>query len=157
MDPVRLIEFTNELRFVRPREHVFEAFLDTESWFQISYGEERLQRVVNERRVGGQIYEDWGDGHGKLYGTIDWWDPPAGYSQTSHMLGRGITLMHRYEFVEEADGTLLSHRFGAFGPLSDDMVEGIEYHGSLATFEVQLRSWIERGEVTPLAPAGTEG
>jgi hypothetical protein len=37
--------------------------------------------------------------------------------------------------------------------MSDDMVEGIEYHVSLATFEPQLRSWIEAGEVTPLVPA----
>jgi hypothetical protein len=62
MNPVRHIASTNELRFARPREHVFEAFLDTQKWFQVSYGEERLKRVVNDRRVGGQIYEDWGDG-----------------------------------------------------------------------------------------------
>ena len=149
MDPVRLIEFTNELRFARPREHVFEAFLDTESWFQISYGEERLQRVVNERRVGGQIYEDWGEGTGKLYGTIGWWDPPAGYSQTSHMLGGGITLAHRYEFDDEDGGTVLRHAFSAFGPISDEMAEGINFHASLETFEAQLHAWIERGEVIP--------
>jgi uncharacterized protein YndB with AHSA1/START domain len=151
MHTVRHIEFTNELRFAKPREHVFEAFLDTEKWFQISYGEDRLKRVVNDRRVGGQIYEDWGDGTGKLYGTIGWWDPPVGYSQTSHMLGGGITLVHRYEFTDEGAKTLLTHRFSAFGPISDEMAEGIHYHGSLTTFEPQLRSWIEEGEVTPLS------
>jgi len=152
MDPVRHIAFTNELRFARPREQVFEAFLESDKWFQISYGEERLQRIVNERRVGGQIYEDWGDGTGKLYGTIGWWDPPTGYSQTSHMLGGGITLHHRYEFVEEGDGTILRHAFSAFGPISDEMAEGIQFHGSLETFEEQLHSWIDQGEVIP-APA----
>jgi hypothetical protein len=152
MDPVRHIAFTNELRFARPREEVFEAFLESDKWFQISYGEERLQRIVNERRVGGQIYEDWGDGTGKLYGTIGWWDPPTGYSQTSHMLGGGITLHHRYEFVEEGDATILRHAFSAFGPISDEMAEGIQFHGSLETFEAQLHSWIDQGEVIP-APA----
>jgi hypothetical protein len=63
---------------------------------------------VNDRRVGGQIYEDWGDGTGKLYGTIGWWDPPAGFSQTSEMLGGGITLTHRYEFANEPEGTVLT-------------------------------------------------
>jgi len=62
MQPVRHIQFTNELRFARPREKPFAAFLDTDRWFQISYGQERLKSVVNERRVGGQIYEDWGHG-----------------------------------------------------------------------------------------------
>jgi uncharacterized protein YndB with AHSA1/START domain len=152
MDPIRHIAFTNELRFARPREEVFEAFLETEKWFQISYGEDRLQKVVNDRRVGGQIYEDWGDGTGKLYGTIGWWDPPTGYSQTSHMLGGGITLAHRYEFAEDGDGTVLRHALSAFGPISDEMAEGIQAHGSLETFEAQLRSWIEQGEVIP-APA----
>lgn len=153
MHPVRLIEFTNELRFAKPRAEVLEAFLETEKWFQVSYGEDRLKQVVNERRVGGQIYEDWGEDAGKLYGTIGWWDPPAGYSQISHILGGGITLNHRYEFSDDRDGTLLRHEFSAFGPISDEMAEGIEYHGSLTTFEPQLRSWIEHSEVTPLSRA----
>jgi hypothetical protein len=147
MHEIRQIAFTNELRFAKPREEVFEAFLDTGKWFQISYGEERLEQVVNDRRVGGQIYEDWGDGTGKLYGTIGWWDPPAGYSQTSDMLGGGITLNHRYEFEEDGDATVLRHEFSAFGPISDEMAEGINLHGSLETFEPQLRAWIENGEV----------
>jgi hypothetical protein len=149
MHPVRHIAFTNELRFARPREEVFDAFLETEKWFQVSYGEERLKQVVNDRRVGGQIYEDWGDGTGKLYGTIGWWDPPTGYSQTSQMLGAGIALTHRYEFADEPEGTLLRHEFSAFGPISDEMAEGIEWHASLETFDDQLRGWIERGEVIP--------
>jgi hypothetical protein len=149
MDPVRHIAFTNELRFAKPREHVFDAFLDTQKWFQVSYGEERLKGVVNDRRVGGQIYEDWGDGSGKLYGTIGWWDPPAGYSTISQMLGGGITLNHRYEFADDGDGTVLRHECSAFGPISDEMAEGIAWHGSLETFDEQLHAWIERGEVIP--------
>jgi hypothetical protein len=39
MHPVRHIEFTNELRFERSRDEVFEAFLETEKWFQINYGQ----------------------------------------------------------------------------------------------------------------------
>src|SRR5215216_6986327 len=107
MHPVRHIAFTNELRFEGPRDEVFEAFLDTGKWFQISYGQERLKGVVNDRRVGGQIYEDWGDGAGKLYATIGWWDAPSGYSTVSTMLGGGITVNHRYEFVEDGDATIL--------------------------------------------------
>ena len=149
MHPVRHLAFTHELRFERPRDEVFEAFLETDKWFQISYGQERLRAVVNDRRVGGQIYEDWGEGTGKLYGTIAWWDPPAGYSTVSQMLGGGITLNHAYEFDAEGDATVLRHNFSAFGPISDEMAEGIEGHASLESFEPQLRSWIERGEVIP--------
>ena len=149
MHPVRHIQFTNEIRFERPREEVFDKFLQTDKWFQISYGQERLQSVVNERRVGGQIYEDWGEGTGKLYGTIGWWDPPNGYSTISQMLGGGITLNHRYEFDNDGDATVLRHELSAFGPMSEEMAGGIEGHGSLQSFESQLHSWIERDEVIP--------
>jgi hypothetical protein len=149
MHPVRHIQFTNELRFERPREEVFDKFLQTDKWFQISYGQERLKSVVNERRVGGQIYEDWGEGTGKLYGTIGWWDPPHGYSTISQMLGGGITLNHRYEFDDDSGATVLRHELSAFGPMSEEMAEGIEGHGSLQSFEAQLHSWIERDEVIP--------
>ncbi len=88
MNDIRQIAFTNELRLARPREQVFEAFIQSEKWFQVSYGEERLQRIVLERRVGGQIFEDWGDGAGVLYGTIGWWDPPAGYATVELDAGR---------------------------------------------------------------------
>ena len=91
MHPIRHIAFTNELRFARPREEVFEAFSRPRSGSRSATARIAC-RVVNDRRVGGQIYEDWGEGTGKLYGTIGWWDPPAGYSQTSQMLGGGITL-----------------------------------------------------------------
>ena len=149
MHPVRHIQFTNEIRFERPRDEVFAKFLQTDKWFQISYGEERLKSVVNERRVGGQIYEDWGEGTGKLYGTIGWWDPPNGYSTISQMLGGGITLNHRYEFGDDDGATVLRHELSAFGPMSEEMAGGIEGHGSLQSFESQLRSWIERDEVIP--------
>jgi hypothetical protein len=148
-NPIRQVSFTNELRFARKRPEVFEAFLASDKWFQISYGGERLKRVVTEPRVGGQIYEDWGEGTGKLYGTIGWWDPPAGYSEVSHMLGGGIVLNQRFLFIEDGEATILRQEFSAFGPISDAMASGIEAHGSLATFEAQLRSWIERGEVIP--------
>ena len=72
---------------------------------------------------------------------------PSGYSTVSTMLGGGITLNHRYEFEEDGDATILRHEFSAFGPISDEMAAGIQWHGSLATFEEQLRAWIERDEV----------
>ena len=41
------------------------------------------------------------------------------------------------------------HEFSAFGPISDEMAEGIEDHASLGTFEEQLHAWIESGEGIP--------
>lgn len=149
MNTVRQINFTNEIRFERKRHDVFEAFLDSEKWFQISYGGDRLKRIVFERQVGGQIFEDWGEGTGKLYATVSAWDPPSSYSTVSHMLGGGIVMNTDYVFSEDGDATVLTQRFSAFGPMSDEMASSIESHGSLTVFEAQLKSWIEKGEVIP--------
>ncbi len=65
------------------------------------------------------------------------------------MLGQGITLAHLYEFEDAGEKTVLRHEFSAFGPISDEMAEGINSHGSLESFEPQLRSWIEEGTVIP--------
>ena len=34
----------------------------------------------------------------------------------------------------------------AFGEITDEMAEGIRYHGDLAKYEDHLRSWVEKGE-----------
>src|SRR4051794_41842917 len=97
MHEVRHVTFTNELRFAKPQNEVFEAFLDTGKWFQVSYGQDRLKRVVNDRRAGGQIYEDWGDGAGKLYGTIGWRGPPNRHPSTSDQLRGGDRAHHPHQ------------------------------------------------------------
>ena len=50
---------------------------------------------------------------------------------------------------KDGNGTVLRHEFSAFGPISDEMAKGIEWHGSLDTFADQLHAWIDRGEVIP--------
>jgi hypothetical protein len=37
-------------------------------WFPHTHGGDRVRAVVLEPQVGGQTYEDWGDGRGHLYG-----------------------------------------------------------------------------------------
>ena len=60
------------------------------------------------------------------------------------MLGGGITLNHRYEFEEDgdADGPPPPLQRG-FRSISDEMAAGIQWHGSLETWEDQLHAWIE--------------
>src|ERR1041385_3667389 len=48
-NPVRQITFTNELRFAKPRDEVFEAFLDTQKWFQVSYRSEEHTSELQSR------------------------------------------------------------------------------------------------------------
>src|SRR5262249_2975065 len=98
----------------------FEAFLDTEKWFRISYGEERLKGIVTSVASAETATKTGATEAASSTARSAWWDPPTGYSQTSLMLGGGITLTHRYEFIEDGDGTLPSIGLTASGPMSDD-------------------------------------
>jgi hypothetical protein len=82
----RVLRMESELRFRAPPERVFRALTDPDEvlrWFPYTYGENRVQRLVLEPRVGGLQYEDWGDGRGYLYGQVTEWDPPWRYSVRS--------------------------------------------------------------------------
>jgi hypothetical protein len=144
---IRSLVVENEIRLERKRPEVFDLFVNhSDKWFQFTYGGSRVKKIVTEPRVGGQIYEDWGDGAGVLYGTIRLWDPPEAYAERSAHLG-AITLDTSYRFEEDGDHTVIKQRMVVFGPMDDQMEAAIRFHGSLKTFEENLRAWIERGEV----------
>jgi uncharacterized protein YndB with AHSA1/START domain len=75
VDPVR--------HSVTVRRHIDDTFrLFTEGiakWWPTdthSMGEGKIQDVVFEGRVGGRIYELWGDGSQYDWGEITTWEPP---------------------------------------------------------------------------------
>ena len=70
-DQVRTVRLAFELRIEASAERTFEVMTQQwMDWFPVTYGEDRVRRVVLEPRVGGQHYEDWGDGRGHLYGEV---------------------------------------------------------------------------------------
>ena len=145
MSEVRAIKIESEFAVHAPREKVFAAFChEQHEWYPHTYGGERVRAIVLEPRVGGQVYEDWGDGAGHLYGTVSHFDPPAALSIRSR-LADGILLEHHTQFVADGDSTVIKDRMVTFGEISDEMAEGIRYHGDLAKYEDHLRSWIEKG------------
>lgn len=145
MSDVRAVKIECEFTVHAPRERVFGAFCQEQhNWYPHTYGGERVQSIVLEPRVGGQTFEDWGDGAGHLYGTVSHWDPPSAVSIRSR-LGDGILLEHHTKFIAEGDSTVVQDRMVAFGEISDDMAQGIQYHGDLSRYEDHLRSWVEKG------------
>src|SRR5688500_18142124 len=78
MSEVRAVKIESEFTVHATPERVFHAYCQEQhEWYPHSYGGERLRAIVFEPRVGGLIYEDWGDGAGHLYGTVAHYDPPA--------------------------------------------------------------------------------
>ena len=146
MSNVRTIRIESEFTVNASREKVFAAYCQEQhEWYPHSYGGERLKVIVMEPRVGGLCFEDWGDGAGHLYGTVSHYDPPSAVSLRSR-LGDGILLDQVGQFISDGDSTVVKHRTVAFGEITDEMAEGIRYHGDMGRYEDHLRSWVEKGE-----------
>jgi DNA-binding transcriptional ArsR family regulator/uncharacterized protein YndB with AHSA1/START domain len=141
----RVLRLESELRFRAAPERVFRALTDPDEvrrWFPYTYGENRVQRVVLEPRVGGLQYEDWGDGRGYLYGQVTEWDPPWRYSVRTRL--HPGTVMDTLATVEPiADGAVLRSSRVIVGPISDEQERGIRFHGDLARFREAIRSVVE--------------
>ena len=126
-------------------ERVFTAYCQEQhEWYPHSYGGQRVRSIVFEPRVGGLIYEDWGDGAGHLYGTVAHYDPPVAVEIRSR-LADGILLEQGARFVADGDSTIVKNRMVAFGEISEEMAQGIRAHGDMARYEDHLRSWVEKG------------
>ena len=140
---VRTIELANELRFRATPERVYRALTtETLSWFPHTYGGERVLRIVFEPRVGGALYEDWGDGRGHLYAQLVEFDPPLHW-MTRGRLHAGTILDTTYDLEADGDHTILRTSKTAIGPMTNDEAAGIRRYGDLALFEAALRSAIE--------------
>lgn len=146
MSEVRAVKIESELTVHAAPERVFTAYChEQHHWYPHTYGGDRVRTIVFEPRVGGQLYEDWGDGAGHLYGTVAHYDPPAAVVIRSR-LADGIVLEQGARFVAEGESTIVKYRMVAFGEISEEMAEGIRLHGDLSNYEDHLRSWVEKGE-----------
>ena len=86
-EQIRTVRLAFELRIEASAQRTFEVmtqqWLD---WFPVTYGGDRVRRVVLEPRVGGQHYEDWGDGRGHLYGEVTVYDPPLRWATRGRVM-----------------------------------------------------------------------
>ena len=146
MSEGRKIELASKMRIKATPERVWRAITDEQTeWYPYNYGGDRLKRIVCEPGVGGRMYEDWGGGAGVLYNTITYWDPPRVLG-TRGFLQPAITLEQWMTLEADGDETVLTSSTVTFGPITDEMAEGIRTHGDMSRFEDSLRAWVERGE-----------
>lgn len=142
-DEIRTVRIETELRFRASPDRVYEAITQRSlEWFPSTYGEERVQRIVLEPRVGGLHYEDWGDGRGHLYGQVTEFDPPRAWStRASHR--PGVILDTSYELEADGAETILRVSKLATGPMTEEEANGIRRFGDIARFEAGLREVVE--------------
>lgn len=135
---IRTVQLAFELRISAPAERVFEVMTQrSQDWFPHSYGGDRVRAIVLEPRVGGQHYEDWGDGRGHLYGQVTAYDPPAGWATRGRLMP-GTTLDTEYELTEQDGITTVRVTKVAVGPMSGEDAAGIARFGDLSGYATAI-------------------
>ncbi len=140
----RLVKIETEIRVEASPEQVFDALTkDLDAWWPFRF--KREGKMVMECRVGGRLYEDWGNGTGAHHGTVVWWEPPFKYC------GAGPGAMTR-EFQSQDMATIIADGAGSiyrktltlWGAVPED-VEKMFRDGSKAILERHFRAYVEDG------------
>ena len=75
----RVVKIETEIRVEASPEQVFDALTQgLDAWWPFRF--RASGTMVVECRVGGRVYEDWGNDTGAHHGVIVWWEPPFKYS-----------------------------------------------------------------------------
>jgi len=125
-DSARIASLTIETRIAAPPEAVWTALTDDISaWWPAEFytgGDEDTRRFVLEARPGGRMYEDWGDGQGLLWATVNtvnkgsslqvWGVAYPGWGGPSMLLGD-------WHLEPNDDGTLVRYTESSFGAVTE--------------------------------------
>lgn len=137
----RIIKFELETRIDAPRERVFEALTTgMDAWWPHRTRDDAV--IVFESRLGGLLYEDWGDGKGLVYGEVVAFDPPR-FSKLRGPggVGFGVTSFNRDELEEDGDGTIYRKSLQMWGDVSDEAAE--MYESGTRSLLAALRRYLE--------------
>jgi DNA-binding transcriptional ArsR family regulator/uncharacterized protein YndB with AHSA1/START domain len=141
----RLAKIESEIRIDAPPARVFEALTTRlDEWWQFRVREQST--IVVEPRVGGHVFEDWGEGRGVLYGTIAQYDPPHSFCSAGVNGWKSATFItwHRLEPASDGRATILRKSMQFFGDVDDEFVSRME-QGNRAIMEKLLKDYCERG------------
>jgi DNA-binding transcriptional ArsR family regulator len=134
VDQIRTVRLAFELRIEASAQRTFEVMTQQSlDWNPVTYGEDRVRRVVLEPRVGGQHYEDWGDGRGHLYGEVTVYDPPQRWATRGRVMP-GTILDTDYRLREEEGAVVVSVTKVATGPMTEEEAAGIARFGDLTGY-----------------------
>jgi DNA-binding transcriptional ArsR family regulator/uncharacterized protein YndB with AHSA1/START domain len=133
-EQIRTVRLAFDMRIEASAQRVFDVMTQRSmEWLPYSYGEDRVQQIVMEPRVGGQHFEDWGDGRGHLYGQVTEFDPPNRWATRGRLLP-GTILDSEYELTDEPGGVRVRVRKVAVGPLTEDEAASIAQYGDYSRY-----------------------
>lgn len=153
---VRAVETTVEVAIDAPRERVWEALTSRASdwWHKDYYTGAAPRGFVFEAKLGGRVYEDWGEGEGAVWYTVVGLKRGESLSMegTTVCGPKGLeTIFDRVTLSDRPGGTLLRMESRAMGIIGDDFGLLTE-KGWTLLFGTCLKNYVERG-VAPDVPA----
>ena len=140
----RVVKIETEIRVEASPERVFEALTrDLDDWWPFRFRPNG--KMVMECKIGGRLYEDWGDGAGAHHGMVVWWEPPYKFG------GAGPGAMTR-EFQSHDMATIIPDGTGAiyrktltlWGAVPEE-VEKMFRDGSKAILAQHFKAYVEEG------------
>jgi len=150
---VGVFHIEQEVTIDAPPERVFDAITkDVAAWWgePHMYDEERARDIRLEPILGGDFYEDWGNGEGAAYATVTLLRRPERLRMTGGMgMSGAVAGVIDIRLTPQGKSTIvrLSHR--AVGEVTAETRAGYD-NGWKVLLSERLKAFVERGLRTGL-------
>lgn len=123
--------FKLEYRLEKAKEQVWEAFFNqlNQWWTSDFYTNSRTKSFHIETKLGGKMYEDFGEGEGLVWGEVIGVDYPRSLQIRGMLSGEfgGPALSYeKFTFEEEAGKTTLTYRVEFIGDITEKSLKSLE-------------------------------
>ena len=157
----RMLDIRLEVEIAAPRRKVWRSLTEQigEWWPASFYVGSAPRRFAIEPRVGGRVYEDWGDDEGLLFGSVTIFERDAVLQWTGDMsadFGGPARSVTTFRLADGAspETTRLSFHDTPFGVLGDMVLKGLEPGWGFLLKDC-FRPFVEEGR-RPERPASVE-
>lgn len=136
-----------EVRIDAPRERVWQAFVEETGrwWLKDFYAAPDAKGFILEPKLGGRMYEDWGDGGGLLWYTVIGIRPGQSLELAGHLtpaFGGPAKTYLKINFLADGQATRLQISDSAFGRVSTNSLEQFR-SGWEMLFGQGLKAYVE--------------
>lgn len=147
LPPANIGRVELEVHISADQQRVWNAIIhETPRWWRRDFnvgGESALMTI--EPRVGGRMFEDWGNDRGALWGTVLLFDPPSRLELVAHLtpsFGGPATCIIQIALRADRDQTVLSLSDSFFGRADQGTVTSLS-GGWKLLFAEALKQYVE--------------
>jgi len=143
----RVAEVVMEVRIAASPQRTWRALTeDVGSWWPAGfYTSERARRMVLEPRLGGLVYEEWGDGEGLVWHVVTAIEHGRRLELAGDLhpeYGGPARLFTRYTLRADGDGCIVRLVDTAFGHCAANLEDRL--HEGWGVLLGALKSWTEQ-------------